>query len=79
MPTLNDLIFSLPDGYYEIEEENIVKKDDQVAHVVKKFCGKTDTHLNIYLPELSWLKVSDDEIGKLKKFAGNVVIRKIQK
>ena len=73
---LNGLDFEIPEGYRNIDEENLVQKGDRVAAVVCTYAGKDEKLLNLYPPQLSWLQVDESEIGKIKKYCGKVVIRK---
>ncbi len=57
----SDIDELIKDGYFRIHPDAITKKDDEVANI----CGK-----------VTWFKIDDDEIGKIAKSVGRVVIRK---
>jgi len=60
----------IPDGYYNIKNNSIVNEGDMVCMVsLKKAQSKKD-----FL--VTWLKVDLNEVGKEKKFAGEIVIRR---
>lgn len=63
---LNGLDVPIPDGWMNIPEYWTVKAGDKVAMV-----ASTRDHT------LAWLTVDETEIGKVKKFAGKIVIRLI--
>lgn len=61
----------IPQGFFDIPDECIVKEGDKIAMLsITDIAKKTHS--------LSWIKPDSTEIGKLKKYAGRVVIRQIQ-
>jgi hypothetical protein len=75
---LNKVPVSIPEGYFDIPDDCIVKEGDQVAAV--SFGREEPENNKVFgklVGKISWLKVDAAEIGKIKKYTGKIVIRKI--
>ena len=56
-----------PPGYHEIAEDYLVREGDKICAVSIERRGKHTVH---------WLSPDKTEIGKPKRFAGQIVLRK---
>lgn len=60
----------IPQGWYDIPDECLVKKDDKIAMVsIQNLAKKEHT--------VTWLSPDETEVGKVKRFSGRVVIRQV--
>ncbi len=73
-----DVDVPIPDGYYDIPEECIVKPGDRIAHVnfTRRKPSENPIIGELY-PVIHWMEADHKEIGLIKKYSGKIVIRKI--